>query len=110
MNLDPSTIKLLLGFAAGLIAFLFRDWFTFHRKREWVSRSECDGCRAKCRAEIEKELLAGDVHFDSLGEEISLIRQGVMALVLTMIPMCEELTNHKVDCVELQKIAAKLAK
>lgn len=96
-------------FLIALLAFWAKDWWRVRVNGHYVTTAACEACRNRCRAELERELAAGDETFGEIKQDISSMKIAMMGIVLALIPICETVTDGKADCSELRRIARTLA-
>ena len=104
-----SLLGYLIAFGLAILTFMAKDWWKVRVNGKFVTTASCEQCRAQCRAELSRDLEAGDKTFNDIRHDISSMKTATMGIVLALIPICEKVTDGQADCSELRRIARTLA-
>ena len=106
----PKQLLLLLdpAIAVGLtiVGFLARDWFKTRTSGRYMTAEACTRCRERCRADLARELEAGDKTFGEVKHDLKMLKKANMATALALYQICK--TIPEADCGKLEEVVAGL--
>ena len=95
-----------IAVGVAIVGFLARDWFKTRTSGRYMTADSCKECRAQCRAELARELEAGDKTFEEIKHALKRLEKANMAMALAMYQICKSIPEA--DCSKMEEAVAGL--